>query len=502
MFEKIKKNYEASTVNDDSLASKRFVVERKPDYVEFYELEPAVVLDIIMDDTHPIFSEKLVKKDEWPVNIDGSPATDTTSDYTWVGRIKFRFLHSQIGRDKETLFWAKPLENTGVTEFPLMNEVVSVVRYLDGFYYSRKLNIEGNVNANGDFSVERRAGLVDQNTDEYTGKPYDGPISVMNAKGDPSFSGVYGKYFKFNHHVRAIKRYEGDTIIESRFGSTIRFGAYDGNRANDMGLGEYSDGGGNPHILIRNRQAAVNPSNKSSFPNKSFVEESINSDGSSIHLTSGKTLSDFVTTCKKTMFQNGKNEEQPAYSPSGATSFTPPPLKGDQIIINSDRLVFSSKAGESMFFSKKRLGMVSDGEFVVDAHDQIVLTTNKKVTINSPKIYLGEYGKEGEPVLLGQMQVDWMKTLCDKIQSMDDQIIALSNWCKTHQHIGVKSGGDISGVPRNVASPTEVSNAIGTLKTETQTHQGTPLENTKSDRVFTVGNTSVHGSTGHDGGSI
>ena len=39
---------------DDLLASKRFVLERKPDSAFFYELEEAVVLDVVMDENHPL----------------------------------------------------------------------------------------------------------------------------------------------------------------------------------------------------------------------------------------------------------------------------------------------------------------------------------------------------------------------------------------------------------------------------------------------------------------
>ena len=45
-------------------------------------------------------------------------------------------------------------------------------------------------------------------------------------------------------------------------------------------------------------------------------------------------------------------------------------------------------------------------EFTVDAHQQMVLTTNTKIVLNSPAIYLGEYDETDEPVLLGQTTVN------------------------------------------------------------------------------------------------
>ncbi|MFN9900874.1 MAG: hypothetical protein ACK55Z_19255, partial [bacterium] len=81
--------------------------------------------------------------------------------------------------------------------------------------------------------------------------------------------GYLGNYFIINPYIRSIKKYEGDTTIESRFGQSIRFSAYDENRTNDKSiypsyalngnlLRQSKDGGyGNPKITIRNRQRNI-----------------------------------------------------------------------------------------------------------------------------------------------------------------------------------------------------------------------------------------------------
>jgi hypothetical protein len=384
---------------DDMLASKRFVIERKPDTSYFYELEEAVVLDIILDDKHPAFTDELDAND-FPPNIDGSEPVSGTSDYGQIGAIKFRFLNSERGKDKEQLGWAYPIENTGITEWPLMNEMVIVGRYMESYFYSRKLNFKSVVNSNASFITERVSGWVDQNTDEYNnGEPYTGPKSTMNFAGGDNYTGVLGDYFKFNPKIRSLKRYEGDTILESRFGSSIRFGAYDDNRNNDSGIeGEYEDGGGNPKILLRNRQAPIK--NPEGFTAKGYTEEDINKDGSSVHITSGKTISKFQPTTTNAIIRGNKPVSLPK-------------LDGDQIVINSDRLVFSSKADEMFFFSKKKIGMTSDDAISISCVDRMTLTALKTATINSPKIYLGDHGKTYEPALLGRSTVAWMYSMCD-----------------------------------------------------------------------------------------
>lgn len=503
-YEKIQKNYESARIQEDGLASKRFVREYRSDQIEFYEFEPAVVLDIILDESHPLFSTKKLETEDAPQDITGGEPTKEQPDYSWIGRIKFRFYYSQRGQLKETLFWASPLENTGITEYPLLNEVVAVVKYLDNFYYTRKINLKTIINSNADFAIERRAGLVDQNFDEYAGQPevpMKGPQSQMNYEGGENYTGVLGQYFKFNPNIRTLKRYEGDTLIESRFGSSVRFGSYDSNRDNDAGLGEYEDGGGNPYVLIRNRQAPVSDDPESSgFTNRGYVTESINDDGSSIHITSGKTVSEFITTCKKVMYQVGVKEEQEAFSPEGGTEFEFPKLDGDQIVINSDRLIFSSKAKETFHFSKKRFSLVTDDEFTIDAHKQIVITTNEMTSINSPLIFLGEAYQMAEPALLGRTTTLWHISLCNWLLNQTNWMIELCNeWLAKHIHDD-DSHKDVQKPPKDpwVEKMNNHVKALEKLREELIALRDESPKN-MSQRVFLVGG---GGAPGFPGGEL
>lgn len=404
-YENITKRAEQNVKQDDMLASKRFVIERKPDTIYFYELEEAVVLDVVMDENHPIYTGSLnLDVESWPPNINGSEPNPSEKDYSWIGRIRFRFLNSQINEEKSVLEWAYPLENTGIVEYPLMNEIVIVGKYMDKYFYTRKLNSTSTVNSNAMFSAERNAGQVESNINTFSsdGK-YKGPESKMNFSGGDDYTGILGSYFKFNPKIRALKSYEGDTILQSRFGSSIRFGAYDSNRSNDNGFGEYADGGGNPMVLIRNRQAPVTlPQGNTG---KGYTLEDINKDGSSIHMTSGKTRSKFA----------------PEASFAGMINVTraanvPQVFDGDQIVFNSDRLIFSSRAKEMLFYSKKMIGMTTDSILSLNSNNNTTITSkNGIITLNAKKIYLNfnTEGANDEPALLGRTTVLWMYTLCD-----------------------------------------------------------------------------------------
>jgi hypothetical protein len=425
MYQTTDRRSELNLKQDDMLASRRWVIERKPDTSRFFELEEAVVLDVILDDTHSEILKKELDVDDWPKNIDSSPPVPGGMDYSWIGRIRFRFLCSDIGQAKEGLNWAMPMENTGIVEYPLMNEIVIVGKYLNNYYYSKKLNFKSVINSNASFMIERVAGKNEENfnlySDDGSGK-YPGPVSTLNAVGGTNnYEGVLGDYFKFNHRIRSIRRYEGDTILESRFGSSIRFGAYDDIRENDNGDGEYSDGGGNPMILIRNRQAPINDA--SGFTAKGYTTEDINKDGSSIHVTSGKTTSKFLSVVEKPMI-------------SGNSQVAVPLLSGDQVVFNSDRLVFSSKANEMLFFAKNRIAMSTDSEVSIDAEKKITLTSMELLSINAPKVYLGDHAIEYEPAVLGRTACAWLAGLCDVLVSNIDTQISMINTMLSHFHTG------------------------------------------------------------------
>jgi hypothetical protein len=128
---------------------------------------------------------------------------------------------------------------------------------------------------------------------------------------------------------------------------------------------------------------------------------------------------------------NDTGEEVDAFAPQDSTIFKYPILNKDQYILNTDRIILSSRFDETFHFSKKRYAVVTDSEYTVDAHEQVVITTNTKTVINSPAIYLGQYNETNEPALLGQTAVDWLFDLCE--------------WLKTHVHWYYHSHPDAGG---------------------------------------------------------
>ena len=49
------------------------------------------MLDVILDDSHPIFKTKInINPTEWPDAANDKPADQNDKDYTWIGRVLVR----------------------------------------------------------------------------------------------------------------------------------------------------------------------------------------------------------------------------------------------------------------------------------------------------------------------------------------------------------------------------------------------------------------------------
>ena len=94
---------------------------------EFYELEPAEVIDIVLTDDDLVENNLLL-------------ADKVTPDYRYAGAIKARYLVSETDIEDGELGWSFPLD-PNVQDFPLKGEYVICVHYLGKCFYTQKLNL-------------------------------------------------------------------------------------------------------------------------------------------------------------------------------------------------------------------------------------------------------------------------------------------------------------------------------------------------------------------------
>jgi hypothetical protein len=88
------------------------------------------------------------------------------------------------------------------------------------------------------------------------------------------------------------------------------------------------------------------------------------------------------------------------------------PYLGNQIIINSGRVILNSKDDSVFIFGKKAIGLSSAGTINFDSDDKFI--------VNSPQIYLGLEAKE--PLVKGQALEDLLSDLLDSLNELGGKL--------------------------------------------------------------------------------
>ena len=89
-----------------------------------------------------------------------------------------------------------------------------------------------------------------------------------------------------------------------------------------------------------------------------------------------------------------------------------PKLDGNQVIINSERIIISAKSREFVTFSKGKYGIATDDEITMNCLQRYVIDTKTHTSVISPTIHLGAYITTRHPVLKGDVATAWLSSLC------------------------------------------------------------------------------------------
>jgi len=114
---------------------------------------------------------------------------------------------------------------------------------------------------------------------------------------------------------------------------------------------------------------------------------------------------------------------------------SPNTYQGNQVIINSDRLVFNAKEDAILLYSDKAIGFSTNGNFHFDTDN----SGDAKFVVNSPNIYLGlgnlRTGElPTEPAVLGHELQGILLQICQLLDMMNLDI------CFNVAHITTAAG--------------------------------------------------------------
>lgn len=360
--------------------------------------------------TTPIKVNTLTKKTGivYDICLDESSeiAKQRKAGSAYIGAIRFRD-KSSTSTDASKLAIAHPSDKNFIN-IPLKNEIVEIHEIGTGEYTYSRIGTESNP------SISANSNLISTLFPEITekknqSKEYQQRQATNIPKTNTNNSSLYngfGNYYNPQENLHKLKLYEGDSLIQSRFGQSIRFSAFN-NSKNKFA----------PTLIIRNGEAGDNRKKDQNIN----IEEDINKDGTIIALTSGEHQLGFIPG---TVDDKGKGDFQT--KPESFEDY-PTKLIGDQLLLSSGRIILSAKNAEMLFYSKKNYGFVSDGAMSIDnkggidisVGDNINIITNDRdinfVTGNGT-IFFGS--QDLEPMVKGEQLVDILSELIDTIGLM------------------------------------------------------------------------------------
>jgi len=230
--------------------------------------------------------------------------------------------------------------------------------------------------------VNEKVNMANFDGDIYWYSPLNLNQNVNVNRSDGAGGKVSHEATKFN---RKLAPQSGDVIIQGRFGQSMRFGSDSGDEF--------------PTVKIACGQAEVQENVDAKNADSSFPQiENLDFDGSSIYMTSGP--------------------EEIGLIESSKTDNKPTKLFGNQIILNSDRIIFQSKGNPEN----------KTGSIHMFASDQIIVSANTFINLECGAEKDGVYSKgfiflgtkadeEQNPIVKGRQLTDLLTDILTVVKT-------------------------------------------------------------------------------------
>ena len=325
------------------------------------------VLSIVLDKNHPRFTE--------------------LGEWNGLGIIEYEDVINPL--PSPSLPTARPLLGNSKT-LPLINEIVYLIKLPDTDigdissnateYYVNIVSLWNHPHHNA-YPTAPNALPPSQQKDynQTTG----GNVRRVT---DQSTEIFLGDTFIERSNIHPLLPFEGDNIVEGRWGNSVRLGSTVTTKPPfDSPLNNWSkrpSTSGDPILILRNGQGEQ--TKEGWIP----VVEDINNDDASIYLTSTQNVPLEAATTNYYSYKNNPPAAPNEYS-------------GKQVIVSSGRLVFNSSEDHILLSSAKSISLSSNSGVNVDT---------SVFTVQSSNIYLGSKNAT-EPLLLGNQTVTLLNQL-------------------------------------------------------------------------------------------
>lgn len=322
----------------------------------------AVVIDVITNEEHPEY--------------DGAGLN--------IGLIKFKYL--EFGASSDMGFTAFPFD-ISIREYPLIGEIVTIQKIRGRHYYSKRLNVNNDLKFNSySGAIYKAIPPSDSSTkSENIQRAREGGLN------DPTSDRVEEPLINENYIPRPflhkLKHFDGDIVIQNRFGASLRFGSSQMENAlnqetlglaDDVILGPTKTFDNNNPLIILSVGENVDSARTNTTPFALTVED-VNKDPSSFLLSSDQQINfKFATTENESHFRSSDNLDRPFVRP-GVDSLTL--FGGNQGILNSGRLIFNSKDTDIILSANRSINTLSNLDIISDAGRDNILSSTRDILI-------------------------------------------------------------------------------------------------------------------------
>jgi hypothetical protein len=338
--------------------------------ISTFDIFSSRVKDIILNSNHPRFTE--------------------FGEWNSIGTVFVESAKNPLFSDQISLIPAYPAF-PNIKHYPLINELVPVIYLTDvdvtsntnsvSAYYLPPINIWNSQIHN---AVPSLITLPESQKKDYQQVEAGSTRRVT----DQSTEINLGVYFNENNVLKnhPLLPYEGDILYEGRFSNSIRLGSTVKDTLAVSNLWSEGSNNGDPITIIRNGQPNSSVGVDGSIDAWIPTLENINLDKSSIYLTSTQKVNLELAT----IFTNKFN----SYNKIKETPQTPDLYNGNQILLNSGRLVFNAQNDHILLSADKSIYLSSNGSINIDT--TTISTYSDEIRLTAPKVYLGNFvGGEG-----------------------------------------------------------------------------------------------------------
>jgi len=352
------------------------------------QIVAARVIDIVLDENHPKYKD--------------------VGQWNGIGAIFYEFVNSS--GTTSNLSYALPYDSQQKT-YPLVNEIVLLFSLPNqqmgintanqSYFYLKPLGVwnhphhdaypnlvkSNNPQQSQDYKATEN-GVVRRVKDGSTEIDLNSPIN-------PSQNTFIEKT-----NIHPLMPYMGDSLMEGRYGQSIRFGSTAKSKSEISNNWSSTGNNGDPITILRNGQP-TNVSDRGWIP----ITEDVTKDLSSIYLTSYQTIPFSIA-----------NENFISYTtkPTSPASYANP-----QVILNSDRIILNAKNDSVLISGQNSVGISSNGS--------VNLESTSEMNLSSKLVRLGGI-KADQSVLKGDTTVEYLKILITELQNLSEALKVVQDW--------------------------------------------------------------------------